>query len=127
MRPAPDPGTHQHPILPLQLLELRSRQSLQTYHYQPGTVHRKEDTILRAAVAIAMHLKNYGNHFESSLDRSNKTRKTDSGLWNLQGSKIEGYDFNQGVNYSELLRSMVSTGFQASNLGDAIQVVNQMV
>ncbi|KAH7833765.1 hypothetical protein Vadar_009507 [Vaccinium darrowii] len=48
----------------------------------------------------------------------------------LEGSsciKIEGYDFNQGVNYSELLRSMVSTGFQASNLGDAIQVVNQML
>lgn len=41
--------------------------------------------------------------------------------------KIEGYDFNQGVNYSQLLRSMVSTGFQASNLGDAIEVVNQMV
>ncbi|KAH7861786.1 hypothetical protein Vadar_030878 [Vaccinium darrowii] len=47
----------------------------------------------------------------------------------LEGSsciKIEGYNFNQGVNYSELLRSMISTGFQASNLGDAIQVVNQM-
>ncbi|PSS01954.1 Deoxyhypusine synthase [Actinidia chinensis var. chinensis] len=47
----------------------------------------------------------------------------------LEGSstKIEGYDFNRGVNYSELLKSMVSTGFQASNLGDAIQVVNQML
>jgi len=41
--------------------------------------------------------------------------------------KIEGYDFNLGVNYSQLLRTMVSTGFQASNLGDAIKVVNQMV
>lgn len=41
--------------------------------------------------------------------------------------KIEGYDFNQGVNYPLLLSSMVTTGFQASNLGDAIQVVNQMV
>ncbi|GLT66420.1 hypothetical protein SLA2020_387850 [Shorea laevis] len=41
--------------------------------------------------------------------------------------KIEGYDFNHGVNYSQLLRSMVSTGFQASNLGDAIKVVNQML
>lgn len=40
--------------------------------------------------------------------------------------KIEGYDFNQGVNYSKLLKSMVSTGFQASNLGDAIQAVNNM-
>ncbi|KAL6984685.1 deoxyhypusine synthase [Sarracenia purpurea var. burkii] len=48
---------------------------------------------------------------------------------NLDGSciKIEGYDFNRGVNYSELLSSMVSTGFQASNLGDAIEVVNQML
>ncbi|KAI4347025.1 hypothetical protein L6164_007875 [Bauhinia variegata] len=41
--------------------------------------------------------------------------------------KIEGYDFNQGVDYSQLLKSMVTTGFQASNLGDAIQVVNQML
>ncbi|KAK3027097.1 hypothetical protein RJ639_042391 [Escallonia herrerae] len=48
----------------------------------------------------------------------------------LEGSsctKIEGYDFNSGVDYSRLLKSMVSTGFQASNLGDAIKVVNQML
>ncbi|CAG7891256.1 unnamed protein product [Brassica rapa] len=45
--------------------------------------------------------------------------------------KIEGYDFNQGVNYpksiSNLLRSMLTTGFQASNLGEAIDIVNQMI
>lgn len=41
--------------------------------------------------------------------------------------KIEGYDFNRGVDYRELLKSMVSTGFQASNFGDAIDIVNQMV
>nr|KYP41750.1 Deoxyhypusine synthase [Cajanus cajan] len=48
---------------------------------------------------------------------------------NLDGKcvKIEGYDFNLGVNYPLLLKSMVATGFQASNLGDAIQVVNQML
>ncbi|XP_050946274.1 deoxyhypusine synthase isoform X1 [Cucumis melo] len=48
---------------------------------------------------------------------------------NLEGKsiKIEGYDFNQGLNYSSLIRSMISTGFQASNLGDAIEVVNQML
>ncbi|XP_047341545.1 deoxyhypusine synthase [Impatiens glandulifera] len=47
----------------------------------------------------------------------------------LEGSciKIEGYDFNKGVNYHELLKSMVSTGFQASNLGDAIELINQML
>ncbi|XP_010681287.2 deoxyhypusine synthase isoform X1 [Beta vulgaris subsp. vulgaris] len=41
--------------------------------------------------------------------------------------KIQGYDFNQGVNYSQLVKSFISTGFQASNLGEAIEVVNQML
>ncbi|CAL1399432.1 unnamed protein product [Linum trigynum] len=41
--------------------------------------------------------------------------------------EIKGYDFNEGVDYHQLLKSMVSTGFQASNLGDAISVVNQML
>lgn len=40
---------------------------------------------------------------------------------------IEGYDFNKGVNYHELLKSMAITGFHASNLGDAIHIVNDMV
>lgn len=42
-------------------------------------------------------------------------------------AKIEGYDFNRGVDYSQLLKRMISTGFQAANLGDAIAVVNDMV
>ncbi|GAU49948.1 hypothetical protein TSUD_243870 [Trifolium subterraneum] len=48
---------------------------------------------------------------------------------NLNGKclQIEGYDFNNGVNYQNLLKSMLTTGFQASNLADAINVVNQMV
>lgn len=47
----------------------------------------------------------------------------------LEGScaKIQGYDFNTGINYSQILKSLISTGFQASNLGDAIETVNQMV
>lgn len=42
--------------------------------------------------------------------------------------RIAGYDFNSGAdNLLGLLASMASTGFQASNLGDAVTVVNQMV
>ncbi|XP_072980849.1 deoxyhypusine synthase-like [Typha angustifolia] len=41
--------------------------------------------------------------------------------------RINGYDFNRGVDIAGLLGSLVSTGFQASNLGDAIAVVNQML
>nr|CAG28989.1 homospermidine synthase [Cynoglossum officinale] len=47
---------------------------------------------------------------------------------NLEGSsKIIGYDFNGGVNYEDLLKSLVTSGFQASQLGDAIQIVNDML
>ncbi|MBA0749859.1 hypothetical protein Gogos_003737 [Gossypium gossypioides] len=47
----------------------------------------------------------------------------------LEGTctRIEGYDFNQGVNYSRLLKSMFSTGFQASNFGEAVEIVNEML
>nr|CCU83299.1 deoxyhypusine synthase [Distimake quinquefolius] len=42
-------------------------------------------------------------------------------------TKIEGYDFNRGVDYPQLFKSLLSTGFQASNLGEAIQIVNEML
>jgi deoxyhypusine synthase len=40
---------------------------------------------------------------------------------------IRGYDFSNGVDYEALLRSMATTGFQASNLGQAIDEINRMV
>ncbi|KAL7588561.1 deoxyhypusine synthase [Lactuca sativa] len=47
----------------------------------------------------------------------------------LEGScaKIQGYDFNDGINYTQILKSLLSTGFQASNFGDAIEIVNEML
>lgn len=41
--------------------------------------------------------------------------------------QVQGYDFNQGVDYSKLLESYVHTGFQATNLGLAIKEINKMV
>jgi deoxyhypusine synthase len=43
-------------------------------------------------------------------------------------TRIAGADFNDaGLGLDGLLGSLASTGFQASHLGDAIDVVNQMV
>lgn len=43
-------------------------------------------------------------------------------------TRIAGADFNDaGLGLAGLLGSLASTGFQASHLGDAIDVVNQMV
>ena len=41
--------------------------------------------------------------------------------------KIRGYDFNQGVDLQAVLKSYLTTGFQASSLGLAIQEINHMV
>lgn len=41
--------------------------------------------------------------------------------------KIRGYDFNQGVDLQAVLKSYLTTGFQASRMGLAIQEINHMV
>lgn len=40
---------------------------------------------------------------------------------------VEGYDFNNGVNYHELLKSYKNSGFQATNFGNAVDEINKMV
>lgn len=41
---------------------------------------------------------------------------------------VRGYDFEDGkVDYDDLLSSYAATGFQASNFGKAIEIVNNMV
>eukprot|EP00051_Salpingoeca_urceolata_P011976 m.148887 g.148887 ORF g.148887 m.148887 type:complete len:389 (-) comp17331_c0_seq5:38-1204(-) len=40
--------------------------------------------------------------------------------------KIKGYDFNKGLDYSALLASYLTTGFQASAFGRAVLEVNRM-
>jgi len=39
---------------------------------------------------------------------------------------IKGYDFSKGLNYDKLLDSFSTTGFQASNLGKAIEIIKKM-
>ncbi len=40
--------------------------------------------------------------------------------------KIEGYDFNRGVDHNALLDSFLASGFQASNFGMAVEEINKM-
>jgi len=43
------------------------------------------------------------------------------------GLDVKGYDFNKGLDYSELLDSYLSTGFQASHFAKAIKIVDKMI
>ena len=45
----------------------------------------------------------------------------------ISGIKIEGYDFNNGVDYAKIIKSFGGTGFQASHLSRAIEIVNKMI
>lgn len=45
----------------------------------------------------------------------------------IEGVVIKGYDFNEGVDYKKLVKSFSSTGFQASHLGKAIEIVKRMI
>ncbi|KAL3933973.1 MAG: hypothetical protein SGPRY_000048, partial [Prymnesium sp.] len=40
--------------------------------------------------------------------------------------EVRGYDFNQGVDYPQLLQSMLTTGFQATNFALAVEEVQRM-
>jgi deoxyhypusine synthase len=44
----------------------------------------------------------------------------------IAGTKIEGYDFDRGVDFRELLRKYKSSGFQAHMLSRAIEIVKKM-
>lgn len=40
---------------------------------------------------------------------------------------MAGYDFNQGVDYDALLKTFITTGFQATNFGLAVEEIERMV
>ena len=40
---------------------------------------------------------------------------------------VKGYDWSKGVDYSALLDSYTSSGFQATNFGNAVEEINKMV
>lgn len=41
--------------------------------------------------------------------------------------QVAGFDFNQGINYCEVLKSFRSTGFQATNVAIACDIIKEMV
>lgn len=55
--------------------------------------------------------------------RTNLLRKSDE----VQGISIKGYDFNKGVDYSKIVASYASTGFQASHFSQAISITSKMI
>ncbi len=60
---------------------------------------------------------------KEKIARENVLRKSQE----AEGIKIQGYDFNQGVDYEKILDNYASLGIQASNMHKAIQIINEMI
>ncbi|MBI2003921.1 deoxyhypusine synthase [Candidatus Pacearchaeota archaeon] len=58
-----------------------------------------------------------------NIARKNILRKSKE----IEGVVIRGYNFDNGINYEEIIKSYSSTGAQASNLGKAIEIINEMI
>lgn len=41
--------------------------------------------------------------------------------------QVKGYDWSKGLDYSALLDSYMTSGFQATNFGRAVEEINKMV
>ncbi|MCX8159222.1 MAG: deoxyhypusine synthase [Candidatus Pacearchaeota archaeon] len=46
---------------------------------------------------------------------------------NIKGISIKGYDFNEGVDYNKIIKGFENSGFQASCLSKAINIINDMI
>ncbi len=44
-----------------------------------------------------------------------------------KGIAVRGYDFNAGVDYSKIVKSFATTGFQATHLSRAVAITNRMI
>ena len=60
---------------------------------------------------------------EESVARKNLLRKGEE----ARGVTVKGYDFNQGVNYEKIVASLANTGFQATHLSKAIEIIDLMI
>ena len=50
-----------------------------------------------------------------------------SGEMPCEKVKVQGYNFDNGVDYHALLSSFKTSGFQATNFGLAVDRINEMV
>lgn len=81
-------------------------------------MNHDEDDVSTAAAAV--NNTNDMNHMSDALLTQTTTDLSSR-------PAVAGYDFNQGLDYERLLQSYLTTGFQATNLGLAVQRVNEML
>ena len=59
---------------------------------------------------------------KEKIARENVLRESEE----IDGERVRGYDFNKGVDWGGIVKSYKTTGFQATNLAKAIEIINKM-
>lgn len=59
---------------------------------------------------------------KEKIARKNILRESEE----ASGKAVKGYNFDEGVDFGKLIDSFATTGFQATNLAKAIEIVNKM-
>lgn len=54
-------------------------------------------------------------------------KQTDSSSSSYLTEKVVGYNWDEGINYENILKSYACSGFQARNFGLAVQETNKMI
>jgi len=60
---------------------------------------------------------------KEDLARKNILRNSEE----VEGKSIKGYNFNQGVDYDKILDNFSTTGIQASNFSEGVEIINEMI
>lgn len=63
------------------------------------------------------------NHVMQPSNAAATAKRTEENNTN----EIRGYDLNKGLDYEKILQSYISTGFQATNFGKAVEEINRMI
>ena len=79
-----------------------------------------ELTMIQNAVLKPTNLSTFVDNNQTNIEANPEKSK-------LLTTPVSGYDFNKGINYSELFKSYTTTGFQATNFGRAIEEIELMV
>ena len=62
-----------------------------------------------------------GEHEDSALQNAKQAILVQSSDMPEGSVTVEGYDFNKGIDYEQLLGSFARTGFQALHFGQAVE------
>lgn len=85
-----------------------------------------KEAVLKPTSISSNKICGIGDYSHELISSQKVQCQNDSPLSSINIS-VRGYDFNKGINYSEVFKTYLTTGFQATNFGLAVEQIELMV